>query len=583
MEERMPTEFLPLLNSYVNLWAERTPDKVALIQYENGQEITYRKLADRIDQYAQALLKIGINPGDRVAAQLVLSPELVFLMYACFRIGALFATLDIRLKEQEVVEDLKKIDPKAFFFLGDTPLRDFRETGRLVQQKCSSVEILIQVPAITGPEKLLPGARSLDRILGCGAPFEYDHLLIEELAEITTGLHKRTPALIIYTTGTTGPPKPAVICHENVIVQDEIFGRGIALGEKTRILINLPPSHVGCLTACLTTVIYLGGTAVMQRCFEPHTALEAVQRYGINVLAAIPTQFHMLWSDPDYAKFNLSSLDLVVFGGASGDAAFIRKLSQMAPRFATGIGMTETAGFCSFSQPGISVDEMAGQVGRAYPDLAPVTIRRPMQPDRTAGQELTEGELGEICHHPPLVFLGYYDLPEETARAVTKEGILYSGDLGYIKDMGSYKAIYLAGRRKFVIKQSGYNVFPDEVEAHLCSLEGVGAAVVVGVEHELLGEGVFAYVQPLKNAYIEPTQVNQHCRKIASYKRPQHVEIWPSDRPLPLTRSTKIDKGEMINLARQRIAILRATGYWDAAIVGQQRGASLEQQTDLAK
>jgi len=217
----------------------------------------------------------------------------------------------------------------------------------------------------------------------------------------------------------------------------------------------------------------------------------------------------------------------------------------MAPKFGTGIGMTETAGFTTFTPENISIEEMAGQVGRSFDDLAKVSIRKPMKEDGTAGEELPDGENGEICYHPPIVFMGYYNYPEATKKAISTEGILYSGDLGYFKDMGTYRALYLSGRDKFVIKQKGYQVFPDEVQAFIAEHPKVDQVDVVGVKHKIFDEGIFAFVKPKSDVELTPGEILEHCSDIASYKRPQHVEIWPIDKPFPVTRSTKVDKLEL--------------------------------------
>ncbi|MBN2079967.1 MAG: AMP-binding protein, partial [Spirochaetes bacterium] len=310
--------------------------------------------------------------------------------------------------------------------------------------------------------------------------------------------------------------------------------------------------------------LYRGGTAVFLRVFDVGLTLEAIGKRRITVLGQIPTQYRMLWAHPDYRKTDFSSLVFVAYAGSSVDVEFLRKLATMAPRFGTGIGMTENAGFATFTPDGITIEEMAGQVGRAFPDLAEVTVRAPMGEDGTAGEELPLGEIGEICYHPPIVFLGYYGQPDETSKTISREGILYTGDLGYFKEMGTYRALYLSGRRKFVIKQKGYNVFPDEVEAHIALLPGVDVAEVVGVPHRVFDEGIVAFVRPKEGAEVTPGAVMEHCKSIAAYKRPQHVEIWPAGKPFPLTRSTKVDKMLLRKEADEIVARLRDAGGWDA-------------------
>lgn len=556
----------PLLNSYIEHWAQETPDKPAMIQHEDDKTITYRRFVELIDYFALRLLDMGIRPGDRVATMLVLIPEHLVLMYACFKIGAIIAPLDVRLKNEEVVRDLNKIEPKAFFFLGQTPVRDFREVGRAVKESCPYVEHLVQFTADPQPGDILAGAISITEMMDKKRLLylKIKNALTRQLEKTYSTIGPRTPALIIYTTGTTGEPKPALLCHENIIVQNEILARGVGMDSDVRLLINLPPSHVGCVTEGFMTTMFAGGTAILLRIFDVRLTLEAIARRRVNTIGQIPTQFRMLWAHPDYEQYDLSSLEAAVYAGSAVDVEFLKKLAAMAPRFGTGLGMTENAGFATFTPPGISVEEMAGQVGRAFPDLAPVTVRQPMNEDGTAGAELPDGEIGEICYHGPIVFLGYYNQPAATAQVVSKEGILYTGDLGYFKDMGTYRALYLVGRRKFVIKQKGYNVFPDEVQAHIARLDGVDTVEVVGMPHRLFDEGIVAFVRPRPGVAITAEMVMEHCQQIAAYKRPQHVEIWPPEAQFPLTRVAKVDKLALQALAEPIIERLRQEGKWDA-------------------
>jgi fatty-acyl-CoA synthase len=559
---------LPRLNDYIKYWAEKSPDKPAMIQHEDGKTFSYKGFLTLIDFFALRLMDMGIRRGDRVATMLVLIPEHMALMYACFKIGAILSPLDLRLKENEVVRDLNKIEPKVFFFLGRTPVRDFREVGRAVKERCLSVEHLVQFTPDPKPGDLLEGAVSITTMMDKKRLvwLKVKDIFAGRLEKAFSTIEPRTPALIIYTTGTTGDPKPALLCHQNIIVQNEILARGmdIGMGSDFRLLINLPPSHVGCVTECFMTTMFLGGTTVLLRIFDVLATLEAIEKHKVDVLGQIPTQFRMLWNHPDYEKHDLSSLKFVAYAGSAVDAAFLDKLSAMAHDYGTGIGMTENAGFATFTPRGIPPDEMAGQVGRAFPDLAQVTIRKPMTESGEAGDELPDGEVGEICYHPPIVFLGYYNMPEETAKTLSKEGILYTGDLGTFKDLGTYRALFLAGRRKFMIKQKGYNVFPDEVESHLARLQGVDVAEVIGIPHRIFDEGIFAFVRAKKGSEVTAEQVMEHCKQIASYKRPQHVEIWPVDKEFPMTRSTKVDKMALKEIALSTVENLRRLGEWDA-------------------
>jgi len=557
---------LPLINSYIEKWAKEFPDKPAMIQHEDNKTVSYKQFVSMVDFFALKLMDMGIRKGDRIATLLVLLPEHLILMYACFKIGAIIAPLDVRLKDEEVVRDINKIKPAAFFFHGHTPVRDFREAGKSVIENCPSVKNLIQFTPDPTPGDLLEGAISITDMMDKKKLIllKIKDIFSRKLKKIYSSINTRTPALIIYTTGTTGEPKPALLCHENIIVQNQILARGMDMSNDGTSLVNLPPSHVACVTETFMTTMFMGGTAVLLRIFDVKMTLEAIQKHRIQALGQIPTQYRMLWDNPEYEKYDLSSLKMVAYAGSAVDIDFLKKLSVMAPGFGTGIGMTENAGFATFTPAGITPEEMAGQVGQPHPDLAEVTIRNPMKDNGSAGEALPDGETGEICYHPPIVFLGYFNQPEATAKVISKEGILYTGDFGHFKDMGSYKALHLAGRKNFMIKQKGYKVFPGEVEDHICGMPEVEIAEVVGVKHKIFDDGIFAFVKPVKGIILSPDMVMQHCAQIASYKRPQHVEIWPENMEFPLTRSAKIDKIELQKTASSITEDLRLKGKWDA-------------------
>ena len=560
---------LPLLNNYIEHWAKVQPNQLAMLQYEDDKQYSYRQFLRLIDMFALRLLRLGLKPGDRLATQLVLVPEHVMIMYACFKIGVIFAPMDLRLKADEVVRDINKIEPKAFLFLGKTPVNDFRKVGRAVQSRCPAVEHLIQFSA--DPEDdIIDGAIGISALMKKStiAALVLGNVFTRQLEKAYKKITPDTAALIIYTTGTTGEPKPAMLSHENILTQNQVLTEGIGtLGDggtdSLTTLVNLPPSHVGCVTETLMTTFFRGGKTILLKIFGIESTLDAIQKHRVTLLGQIPTQYRMLWNHPNYAQYDLSSLEYVIYAGSAADLPFLQRLSTMAPHFGTGLGMTESAGFATFSPRGLSPETLLGQVGRSFPALANVTIRKPIENDGSAGDECELGEPGEICYHPPIAFLGYYNDPQGTKKALSSEGILYTGDMGYFKAVEGEQALFLSGREKFAIKQKGYKVFPGEVEDHIARLPGVEQAEVVGVKHRLFDEGIFAFVKLEAASTVSVADIANHCKEIASYKRPQHIELWPYDKDFPLNRSTKVDKLVLQNQANSVVEELRRQKLWD--------------------
>lgn len=566
-EELMDRWKLPLVTDYIKKWAALTPDNEALLSADTGVSYTYREFDDMITLYALRLLEMGIKKDDVVVAQWLAQPEFFMLTYACASIGAVFTPLDIRLQSHEVIRDMNKINPSAFFCLGKTDIRDFREVASMVMEQIPSVKSIIQWTAAAGPDDILEGCLNFEELFNKAALLKLaeNTQLLKEMHEGYAKLDTRDAHIIIFTTGTTGDPKPALICNENTIINNAVFSREVGLwGSNNRYLNSMPTSHVAGTCQGPMTIWFTGGTVVTLGIYAPVTALKKIEEYRPTWWGGVPTQFRMIWALPEYKDFDLSSLLYVLYGGSAVDEPFLEKMADMAPSFGTALGMTECAGYFTATPKAIPLKEMAGQVGQVFPDLAPVTIRKAMNDDGTAGEELPPGEVGEICVHGPIVFLGYYNNPEATAKMISKEGILYTGDMGYFHDFGAYRGLKFAGRRKFVIKPKGYLVFPEEVSAFIAEHPKVNQAQVLGVAHEIFVDGVFAYVQPQPGQKLNPEEILEYCKGIASYKRPIHVEIWPENEAFPANRVGKIDVPAMTEMAKEVVEKLREEGKWDS-------------------
>jgi acyl-CoA synthetase (AMP-forming)/AMP-acid ligase II len=232
----------------------------------------------------------------------------------------------------------------------------------------------------------------------------------------------------------------------------------------------------------------------------------------------------------------------------------------MAPKFGTGLGLSEMAGFVTYSPLDGTVDDILASVGFDMP-VSPLSIRKAMDADGTAGEELTDGEVGEICFSGPQVFIDYVNNEEAYRQTVSTDGFCYTGDLGYKDDKG----LHFSGRLKLVIKPKGYQVHPAQIEEHFADLsEKVAACAAVGAQHDIFTEGVVLFVEKKPGAELSVEDLKAHAKGIAGYMRPSHYILFEPGM-LPLNRVAKTDYVTLKTQAKEAVENLREQGGWDKA------------------
>ncbi len=539
------------LHDVVRYWAQQRPDAPAIINADRAQTLSWAEFDRQVTALSRQLRQLGLGRGDFFATLLPLLTEHILLEFACFSIGVIVVPLDLRLAAAEVVRSLHRVRARAFAFPGLAALGDFRPLAAAVQQQCLSIEHFVQLsPAgetIAGAESF---ATLMQRALAGEETLDREPAMVDE----------SDGALVIFTTGSTGSPKPALLSHRNITCQAMcISGAFFGADRGTRTLVNLPPSHVGCQTELLMGTLFGGGTAVILESFDPVRSLRAIQDYRIETIGQIPAMFNFEWRLKDYASYDLSSLRFAAYGGHQVTRAFVDKLASMAPVVATGLGLTEAAGFCTYVQTSADQpDAVFSGVGRDMP-VYPCSIRGEMRPDGSAGDELPSGEIGNLCFRGPQTFLGYVNDPEATARTISCDGYLYTGDLGF-KDVDG---LHLTGRAKWVIKPFGYQVFPGDVENHIASLtEKVSTVAVVGVEHTIISEAIVAFVEKKPGISLSIEELERHARSLPAYMRPRHWVLLESGQ-MPLNRVIKPDYVRLQRMALAEIECLRQEGKWD--------------------
>jgi acyl-CoA synthetase (AMP-forming)/AMP-acid ligase II len=553
-----------LLHGVVAKWAKAKPDAIAVLSADGNRTLTWSEFDRHTTALAEKLLELGFRKGDFLVTQLPLTVDHVLLEYACFKIGVIPAPIDLRLAASEVVRALEILRPRGFVGLGLAGPLDFRGIWSAVLENCKWIEHLF-----ADSSQAIAGTRALAEITEPAreAALDATSKVSVKLASASAAVTSDDGALVIFTTGSTGSPKPALLSHRNVTIQNmcmsgALFSSGAPAGDDhgLRMLVHLPPSHVGCQTEMMMSTLFGSGSVVLLEVFDPGKTMRAIQQHGVQMFAQIPAMFNLVWMLRDYDQYDLGSLQLVAFGGNSVSSQFVDRVAGMAPLVATGLGLTESAGFCTYALAKRGEhEELATGLGCDMP-IYPCTIRREMRDDGTAGDELPDGEIGHVCFRGPQTFLGYVNDPESTAKTISRDGYLYTGDLG-IKDAAGLR---LTGRAKWVIKSFGHQIYPGDVEAHISSLkEKVANCVVVGAPHEVVTEAVVALVEKKPSVDLELKELNQHARTLPSYMRPRHwIILEPGT--MPLNRLAKPDYLLAQEMARKEVVELRARGEWDS-------------------
>ncbi len=464
---------------------DENPDREGVVVL-GGERVTYRQLWDRSARVAGGLRAAGVRPGDRIANRHGNSLEWCLGFWGTLMAGAVVVPVNTRFSEGEV----------------------------------SYVVTDAGADVVLAPDSRLPD----------GDPF------------VTDAADHTTLAALMYTSGTTGFPKGAMVTHENFLSNVETCVRAMQIPAASRIrnLISVPLFHAtGCNSQLLPT-LRLGGTAVIMPTFEVQAFLRTIADEHINVLTSVPAIFWLAMHQPNFADIDISDVGWVTYGGAPTAPDVITRLRASFPnaRLANGFGLTETSSVATLL-PDEYAELRPETVGFAAP---PVEVDL-LDPDPVTG-------VGELLIRGQNVVAGYWNKPDKTAETFV-DGWLHTGDLARIDDDG---LVQIVDRLKDMICRGGENVYCVEVENVLAQHPGVFEAAVLGVPDEMMGEKVGAVVVPLPGTNPDPREIHAFVKeRIADFNAPQYVCF--RDQPLPRNPAGKVLK-----------PVLRAETQWGEEI-----------------
>ncbi|MBE3561228.1 MAG: long-chain fatty acid--CoA ligase [Ktedonobacteraceae bacterium] len=496
----------------VGEWLSRreqlTPGKIALIDIESQQRFTYQELNTRAQALAVLLQQhYSVRQGERVAILALNAPEYLDAFFACALLGAILVPLNFRLTVRELSGILIDCEPRLL--LHDTK---YGELAQRVAQALST-EHARSLPLLS--TTAFPGA---------------DTALAARVVPFHTA-DGEEPLLILYTSGTTGVPKGAMLSHRMLTWNAVNTQISWGLRDTDSTPTFAPFFHSGGLNVLTTPLYHCGGTVVLLRSSEPALILRTIEQERCTIIFAVPTVFQMLMEHPDFEQRDLSSLRFCVTGGSSCPLPVIERYAARGLVFRQGYGLTEVGVNC-FSLAPEDALRKAGSVGK------PVFHSRARIVD-DVGRDVATNEVGELLLAGPHVCSGYWKRPEATAEARTGEW-WHTGDLVRRDEDGYY---YIVGRKKDMLISGGENIYPAEIEGILQTHPAIAEAAVIAQPDPKWGEVGLAVVVLRHGKQLSAEEVIAFCAdKLARYKIPRRVVFADS---LPRNAMGKVIKTEL--------------------------------------
>ena len=487
------------------------PDRPFLLG--GADPVTVRELDARADRCAAGLAARGIRPGDRVAVSGLNTTDWLVLFFGAVRAGAAVVTLNPRYRETELTHMLGQSGTTLVVSEGELP-------GVDVRALYASLD--------------LPGLQVV--WFGDDGPDGFTSLCDVDGPVPEVELGPDTPAVVLYTSGTTGRPKGAVLTHGSLLASATGQRDRQQAGPADVFVSNLPFNHVGGITCTVLAALTSGASIAMLPAFSPAAALDAVAAHRVTVVAGVPTMYVLMLAEQAKAPRDVSSARIAVVGGSNVDPPLARAMGAAFPGAVVQnlFGLSETSGACVMSPLTDDLDTVCRTLGTALDDVELRVV------DPATGTDVPDGGDGELYVRAPSVARGYWEMAEETAAGFPS-GWLATGDMVIREATGH---LVLRGRRKEMFLQGGFNVYPVEVENVLAAHPGVALAAGIGVPDDVLGEVGLYFVVPRDPASPPtPTELAAWCReRLADYKVPRRFEVRGE---LPTTPAGKIAKAQL--------------------------------------
>ncbi|CAM4006057.1 AMP-binding protein [Mesobacillus thioparans] len=531
--------------------AKRYPEHEAVVYADRNLRMNYNEFNELCRKAARGLMKLGVKKGEHIAAWSSNTPEWVVSQFATGKMGAVLVTVNTNYRTAELEYLLRQSDSTTIILMEQfkdasyidmvyeiVPELKMSEPGKLESSKLPFLKNVI----VMG-EKRFPGTFRWQDILDMA-----DGVSEDELDKRMVTLKQSEVINMQYTSGTTGFPKGVMLTHSNIVNNAYNVASAMKLTDEDRLCIPVPFFHCfGCVMGTLACAT-VGATMVPVQEFSPKAVLETVEKEKCTALHGVPTMFIAELNDPEFEKYDLSSLRTGIMAGSNCPIEVMKAVNEKmgASEITIAYGQTESSPVITQTRTNDPLELRVETVGKALPEVE-VKIVKP-----GTMEEVPRGVQGELCTRGYHVMDGYYKNPDATREAIDEQGWLHTGDLAVMDENGYCR---VTGRLKDMIIRGGENIYPREIEEFLYSHPKVLDVQVVGIPDSVYGEEVMAWIIMKEGETATADEIKEYCKgKISKHKIPRYIEFTES---YPMTASGKIQKFKLREQAMEAVEQLK--------------------------
>ncbi len=542
--------FPQVLDTMVEEFPDQTAIKFTTLDYTR----TYSQFRDDVDEFARALVSLGVTPGSKVTIWATNVPQWFLTFWAATKIGAVLVTMNTAYKIHEAEYLLRQSDTHTLVMIEGYRDSDYKG---IMQELCPELadkkpdEPLHsrRLPFLRNVITVgfrMPGGLTWEEALAC-AP----RTPLSEIRRLAAQVNVNDVCNMQYTSGTTGFPKGVMLTHYNIVNDGKSIGDGMDLSTEDRMMIQVPMFHCFGMVLAMTATMTHGGTILPIPYFSPKSSLACIHNEHITAFHGVPTMFIAMLQHPDFPRTDFSHMRTGIMAGSPCPIAVMRDVVERMhmPEIVIVYGQTEASPGCTMSRTSDPLEVRVTTVGSAFPEVECKIV------DPETGEDCPDEVIGEFVARGYNIMKGYYKMPRATAAAIDKDGWLHTGDLACRTPEGNYR---ITGRLKDMIIRGGENIYPKEIEEFIYTHPKVSDVQVIGVPDQAMGEEIMACIILKEGQTMTEQEVKQFVLEhMAKHKVPKYVEFVTS---FPMNDAGKIQKFKMREEAVKKLGLEKAAG-----------------------